>query len=231
MVGPLLDRARDTVKAVAPLLAVTTVLLVALVPPSVDLLVRVVGGGALVVVGMTLLFLGIDLGLGPMGRFIGAELPRRGSIALVAGVAFAIGLATTLAEPDVLVLATQVARASDGAISAGWLSLLIAAGVGIFAVLAILRVVVGTSMRVVLLVAYGVMLALSLVAPTPFVPLAYDAGSVTTGVLTAPVVLGLAIGFSAVIAGRNAEEDGFGILGVVSIGPVLLVLLLGMVLQ
>jgi hypothetical protein len=66
------------------------------------------------------------------------------------------------------------------------------------------------------------------VAPREFVPLAYDAGSVTTGVLTAPVVIAIAVGLSSVLAGRSAISDGFGLLGLASIGPIITVLLMGL---
>ena len=77
---------------------------------------------------------------------------------------------------------------------------------------------------------YTVMIVLSLVAPANIVPLAYDAGSVTTGVLTAPVVLALALGLASVLAERSAVDDGFGLLGLASVGPIIAVLLLGLLL-
>lgn len=75
--------------------------------------------------------------------------------------------------------------------------------------------------------AYGLMLVLSFFAPAEFLAVAYDAGSVTTGVLTAPVMIALALGLSAVLAGRSAVSDGFGLLGLASTGPVIAVLVMG----
>jgi hypothetical protein len=75
------------------------------------------------------------------------------------------------------------------------------------------------------------MIGLSLVARSQLVPLAYDAGSVTTGVLTAPVVLALALGLSSVIARRSAVSDGFGLLGLASVGPIIVILLLGLLIR
>ncbi len=228
MSTPATTRLREVASAVAPLFAMVLLLLLVLVEPSLELFLRLFGGAALVVAGMALLFVGIEFGIVPMGRYIGAELPRRRSIALIVAVAFAMGFATTLAEPDVFVLASQVATVSDGAIASRSLSVNIAVGVGLLTVVALLRVVHGWSMRAILTVAYGAMLCLSLVAPHDVVPLAYDAGSVTTGVLTAPVVLALAIGLSSVLSGRSAMTDGFGLLGLASIGPILFVLALGL---
>lgn len=226
----ILTRLAEAARAIAPLVAVVCLLEIAVVGAPAELLVQFLLGSVFVSVGMALLFAGVDMGILPMGRFIGAELPSRGSMSLIVAVVFALGCATTLAEPDVLVLASQVEMESRGAVSGQFLAWVIAGGVGIFATLAILRIVSGVSLPTLIAGVYACMLLLSLAAPARFVPLAYDAGSVTTGVLTAPVVLALALGFNSVLAERSAVADGFGLLGIASVGPVITVLLLGMVL-
>lgn len=225
MLRILKERFFEVARAVAPLIATVCTLQVLVVhAPAADFL-QFLAGSVLAVAGMMLLFMGIDLGVLPMGRFIGAELPQKGSIALILGVAFALGFATTAAEPDVLVLAGQVENASGGAIGARHLIYIIAAGLGTFAAIALLRVVYGFSMTKLLASAYALLIVLSLFTPPAFLPLAYDAGSVTTGVLTAPVVIALAIGLSSVIAGRSAVSDGFGLLGFASVGPIIAVMI------
>jgi len=216
---------REVVPAVAPLVVVVVVLQVTVVRAPMGAFLLFLAGSALAVAGMMLLFIGVDLGVLPMGRFIGAELPKKRSLLLIAAVAFALGFSTTVAEPDVLVLAGQVHAASQGELSRWALVYIIAVGVGIFASIALLRVVYGFAMTTLLTVIYTVMLVLSFLAPAEFIPLAYDAGSVTTGVLTAPVVLALALGLSSVLAGRSAVSDGFGLLGLASVGPIIAVLL------
>jgi hypothetical protein len=147
---------------------------------------------------------------------------------LILGVAFALGFATTVAEPDVIVLSAQVEAASQGAMRARSLAYVIAAGVGLFSAIGLLRVVRGFSMAALLAAVYVFMILLSFAAPGRIVPLAYDAGSVTTGVLTAPVILALALGMASVLAERSALDDGFGLLGLASAGPIIVVLLLGL---
>jgi len=218
-------------KATAPLIGVVCVLQVTIVHAPAAQFLQFLAGSILVILGMLLLFAGIDLGILPMGRFIGAELPKKGSRWLIVAVAFALGFATTAAEPDVLILSGQVEAASQGAISGQPLVYVIAAGVGFFAAVALLRIVYGFSMTSLLAAAYSLMILLSLLAPTAFVPLAYDAGSVTTGVLTAPVLLALALGLSSVLAERSAASDGFGLLGLASVGPIIAILLLGLLLR
>jgi hypothetical protein len=228
MLSLLKQKLFETFRAVAPLIAVGCLLQFTLVDASLTVFLQFLAGSALVTLGLLLLFVGIDLGLLPMGRFIGAALSEKRSLALMLAVAFAMGFATTTAEPDVLVLAGQAKAAAGGAFSAQRLVYLIAFGVGLFVAIAMLRLVWGFSMAWQLTAIYSLMIALSLFAPAAQLPLAYDAGSVTTGVLSGPVVLALALGVSSVLAGRNSVADGFGLLGMASIGPIIILLILGL---
>ena len=185
----LKNRFLEAGRAVAPLIGVACVLQVMLVDVSAALFGRFLLGSLLATAGMMLLFTGIEVGVLPMGRYIGAELPKRRSLWLILGVAFALGFATTVAEPDVLVLARQVEAVAAGALSGRTLIYVTGAGVGLLAALALARVVLGWRMVYLLAAVYAVMLVATFLAPPELVPLAYDAGSVTTGVLTAPVVL------------------------------------------
>jgi hypothetical protein len=218
----------EALKTVAPLIGVVTALQIAFVHAPAALFLQFLAGSALASLGILLLFAGIDMGILPMGRFIGAELPRKGSLSLIILVAFALGFAATVAEPDVLVLASQVETVSQGALGGPPLTYVIACGVGAFTALGLLRIVWGFPVVGLLAAVYAIMIALSLLAPARIVPLAHDAGSVTTGVLTAPVVLALALGLATVLAGRSAVADGFGLLGLGSVGSIIAVLLMGL---
>ena len=104
----------EVLQAVAPLVAVVTVFQFVFDSAPLALFIRFLVGATLAALGMLLLFTGIDLGILPMGRFIGAEMPRKGSLLLILAVGFGLGFATTAAEPDVLVLSDQVSLLSDG---------------------------------------------------------------------------------------------------------------------
>lgn len=231
MVPLLKQKLVEVLQAIAPLVLLVSVLQFAVVHAPVELFVQFLVGSTVAAIGMLLLLAGIDIGILPMGRFIGAELPKKQSLALIMAVAFALGFAVTVAEPDVLVLGGQVDTVSQGALPRAVVVLVIALGVGFFTAVAIIRIVTGWSMRRILAIAFLSVLALACVAPPTFVPLAFDAGSVTTGVLSTPVVLALAMGLSSVLAGRSAVSDGFGVLGFASIGPIFAVLLMGMLLS
>ncbi len=228
MRSALKEKLLDVLRAIAPLVIAVCLLQVTIVHAPIGLFLQFLIGSALAIAGMLLLFIGIDLGVLPMGRFIGAELPKRGSLTLIVIVAFAIGFATTVAEPDVLVLAGQVDAVSSSAVSGDTVIYATAIGLGVFTAIAMARIILGWPMKYMLAVVYALALVLALAAPANFVSLAFDGGSVTTGVLSTPVVIAVAVGLSSVLAGRSAVTDGFGILGFASVGPIITLLALGL---
>jgi hypothetical protein len=228
MLQLLRDKLAEVLAAIAPLIGCICLLQLLLVQAPLALFLQFLLGSAFVVVGMLLLFIGIDIGIVPMGRFIGARLPQKRSLLLMLAVAFALGFVTTLPEPDVLVLAGQIEAGADGAVSGQLVLYAIALGVAVLTALATARIVFGWPLRNLLAAAYLLALVLALLAPPDFVSLAFDGGSVTTGVLSAPVIIALAVGISSVLAGRSAVTDGFGVVGFASIGPILVILLMGL---
>lgn len=227
----LMEKILEVIKAFAPLIIVVSILQFTLVHSPTAVFLQFVIGTLMAGCGMVLFFMGIDLGILPMGRFIGAQLPQRGSVAFIAGVAFSLGFATTIAEPDVLVLSRQVDAITGGAIRGRVVLFVTAIGVGIYVAMAMLRIIYGIRMAYLLAANYGAIIVLSFFAPARMISLAYDAGSVTTGALTAPVVIALALGLSSVLGGRSAVSEAFGLLGFASIGPIIAFIILGIAFQ
>lgn len=229
MLTGLRRRLLEVLRSLGPLLGLICLLQIVLVQVPAALFIQFLAGSMLVILGLLLLFLGVDFGILPMSRFIGAEMPRKGSIVLIVSVGFAMGLATTIAEPDVLV--REIDEISQKSIDGTIVLYVIGIGVAICTALAMARVVYGVSLRLLLTCLLASAILLSFLAPAEFVPLAYDAGSVTTGVLMAPVIIAVAVGLSSVLAGRSAVSDGFGMLGLASIGPIIAILIMGVMLR
>lgn len=186
-------------------------------------------GAIFVLVGLFFFLYGVNLGLLPIGRTIGAELPSKGSIVLFGVASFLLGVAVTIADPDVMVLANQVANVSAGAIGRLLLILTVASGMGFFVAVAMLRIVFGVPIQYLFAGGYALLLILSLIAPANYVPISFDSGAVATGPLIVPFVLSLGLGTASVLQGRSALKDGFGLMGLASLGPVLAVMLLGVI--
>lgn len=221
----------EVVKAMAPLILVVTVLQFTGLRISSGVFIRFLFGALFAMAGMTLFLLGIEVGILPAGKMVGQGLVQKRSLWLIIAVTFLIAFSTTIAEPDVQVLSRQASLISGGVISRNALVYIIGIGLAFFAVAAMLRIILGVPMPFVLLASFVMLTILSQLVPPGFIALSFDSGSVTTGVLTAPIFIALGIGLSSVLAGRSAISDGFGLLGLASIGPIIAVLLMGMLTQ
>jgi hypothetical protein len=133
-----------------------------------------------------------------------------------------------VAEPDVRVLAMQVDRVSNGEISKNFLIYTVAAGVAFFVGLAMLRIILSIPISYLLVASYGLVFLLAAFTPAHFLPVSFDAGGVTTGPMTVPFILALGVGVASVLGGKTASADGFGLVALASIGPILAVMLLGL---
>lgn len=177
-------------------------------------------GSVLVVIGLSLFLLGVDLGISRVGERCGAALTARRSAALMAAVAFAIGMIVTAAEPDIQVFGGQVASAFAD-VPKGDVVLSISLGVGVFLSMGVLRTVLGVPLKWTLLLFYSAALAMLAFSPRGMAGVAFDSGGATTGPLTVPFILALGLGVSAVRADR---DGGFGLTGIASAGPLVAML-------
>lgn len=203
-------------------------------------------GLAFAFVGMGLFVLGLQAGLAPLGDQVGNTVPGAFSAieagapprefgplygpAIGTGVivlfAFFLGYGSTLAEPAVNALGGQVHEITVGAIPKKVLLHTVSFGVGLGMAVGILRLLFGIPLASLLLPAYGMLLVLTLLSTEEFVSIGWDCGSVTTGPVTVPLVAALGLGISNNIPG---VADGFGILCLATVGPILSVLVVGLV--
>jgi hypothetical protein len=227
----MLSEARETFKevmqAVAPIALIVLLVLALLIRSSPEELADYILGVLMLTAGIALFLIGVKSGLLPMGEAIGSDLPKHGSIYLVILTAFFFGFLATVAEPDVRVLTNMVELVSNGGIPRDPMIISIAVGVGLFVALAMFRIVLGVPITWLFTGGYAIVIILSFFTSQDYLQIAYDAGGVTTGPLTVPFILALGIGLSSVLAGRSALTDGFGMIGLASIGPIIGIMLMG----
>ena len=135
-----------------------------------------------------------------------------------------MGFAITISEPDLQVLAQQVPSIPNLT-----LILAVAIGVAIFLVFAILRMLLGIPLSYLLVFFYAIIFTLTAFVPGDFLAISFDSGGVTTGPMTVPFIMAFGVGISAIRSDRHAEDDSFGLVAMCSIGPILAVLILGMI--
>jgi len=180
--------------------------------------------------GLFLFLRGVELCLIPMGELIGNRFLFMPGMIVLCAVTFLIGALACAADPSVVVLNANVKAAMGGNSSSSvWVFILVISGIGALLVTGILRIIRDVHPAHILGVLVGLVLILSCFAPQSFVALALDSGGVATGPLTVPFFLAIGLGFVSNMAGRSASTDGFGLLGIVALGPILGVLLLGLV--
>ncbi|SFI44894.1 Protein of unknown function [Treponema bryantii] len=223
----ILSKFKETAVSVLPVMAIVLFLGLTFVPLDKYLLARFIVGGLLLIIGLTIFLLGVDLGIQPMGERCGAELTKKRSLALLLFVAFVIGFIVTAAEPDIQVFGDQV-RGIFPFVNKIAITFVIAAGVGLFIMLGLLRTVLKLSLKWTLFIAYTILFILSFFAPESFFGIAFDSGGATTGPMTVPFIMALGLGVSSV---SKDDDNSFGLTGVCSIGPVMAVLIYAIILS
>ncbi len=200
---------------------------------------RIVGGTVAVVVGLAMFVRGLRLGLFPIGELMASGFARRGSLPALLLFAFALGFTTTVAEPALIAIAGEAAdvAAADGVITstaqareayALGLRATVAVSVGVALVVGVLRIIRGWPIRWLIVGGYLGVVVMTGFAPADIVGVAYDSGGVTTSTVTVPLVTALGVGLSSSIRGRSPLVDGFGLIALASLTPIIFVLGYGM---
>lgn len=219
----------EVLQAIGPIFVVISIIQFFIIRTPISLFWQFIAGAVMVTTGLFLFLVGVRVSLLPIGEMIGSRLTSRGSLPFLLVASFIFGFVITVAEPDVRVLAHQVDIASGGAIDSGILIIAVALGVGFFVSLAILRILLGIPIAYLLATGYVFVVVLSFFTPPGFVAISFDAGGVTTGPMAVPFILALGVGATSVLGGKSTVAETFGLIGLASIGPVIGVMILGVI--
>jgi len=217
------EKLKEAIYSVLPIAVIVLILALTIAPLNGPTVLLFVISSVVLIVGMALFTLGSEVAMTPMGEMVGARTTQSRSLAFLIVAGFLMGTFITIAEPDLIVLAQQVP-----ALPSTPLILAVAAGVGLFLVVSFLRIVLRKKLNYLFIGFYAIVFLLAAFSDGDFLPVAFDSGGVTTGPITVPFILALGVGVASVRAGRTAEEDSFGLVGLCSIGPIMAVLVMGM---
>ena len=217
---------KESLTSVLPITAIVLVLCFTITPISNNAMMAFLLGSLLLIVGMGLFTLGSEMSMIPLGEAVGKEITRSKKVWVIVAISFLIGVIITVAEPDLQVLAGQVPSIPDRVII--WS---VALGVGVFLVIALLRILFAIQLSYLLIGFYAIVFVLAGFVSPDFWAVAFDSGGVTTGPMTVPFIMALGVGVSAVRNDRDAGGDSFGLVALCSIGPIITVLLLGLLYQ
>lgn len=220
----LYDKLKEAISSVLPITLIVLMLCFTITPIPNSMLVSFAFGAAMLIVGMAFFTLGADTAMTPIGNKVGACITKSRKLWIIVFVSFLLGVLITISEPDLQVLANQVPSISNPVIIGA-----VALGVGIFLVIAMIRILFGISLSWLLMGFYVLIFLLATQVPKDFWAVAFDSGGVTTGPMTVPFIMALGVGVSSIRSDPHAGDDSFGLVALCSIGPILAVLILGLV--
>lgn len=230
-----------SLRDLAPIILVIFVFQVFVLQQPFPNLDKIIPGLILVVVGLTFFIQGLELGLFPLGEDMAQAFAKKGNLTALLSFAFCLGFGTTAAEPALIAVAKEAAEAAaeGGVLSrdeeamanyAMGLRITVALSVGAALVLGVMRILKGWPLPVIIIGGYVLVAVMTVFAPDEIIGVAYDSGGVTTSTITVPLVTALGVGLATVIRGRNPMIDGFGLIAMASLSPMIFVMVYGIVL-
>jgi len=232
------DAFLGTIFDVLPIAAILGFFQIVVLRQSIPQLGRVLAGFVYVIIGLALFLVGLEKALFPIGELMATQLTDPAFIAhgrpadtigwtdyyWVYLFAAAIGFSTTIAEPSLIAVANKASDLTSGTISGWGLRIAVAIGVALSIAIGAFRIITGTPLYLYMIVGYGLVVLQTIYAPRMIIPLAYDSGGVTTSTVTVPLVTALGLGLASTVPGRDPVLDGFGLIALASLFPILSVM-------
>lgn len=224
----LYEKFKEVLYSVLPIVALVLLLHFTLTPLAIPVLIRFLIGSVFVIVGLTVFLAGVDNGITPIGQNMGGTIAKSNKLWFVAIAGLLLGFAIAVAEPDLHILAGQVDAVTSGVLPRTSIVIVVSLGIAVLLSLGLIRIVFSFPLYKMLTITYVVILILALFTSSEFLAIAFDASGATTGALTVPFMLALAMGTSRMKKdSKSGEKDSFGLVGIASSGAILGVLVMG----
>jgi hypothetical protein len=223
----LKNKLKEVIMAVLPIVGIVLLLNFTITPLDGKQLGSFLTGALLVIVGLTLFLFGVDLGISPIGRYIGGAIVKRNSLLVLTISGLILGFLISIAEPDLHILAGQVDMATGGMLPKLQLVVMVSIGIAVMLTLGFIRIVYNISLKLIFFILYGLVLIGGILAPQELLAISFDSSGATTGAMTVPFILALALGISALRKdSKSSEADSFGLVGISSVGAILAVMVM-----
>lgn len=228
-----------TLRDIAPIIIILAFFQLGVLRKPIPQLKQVLIGFVYVIIGLALFLVGLQEALFPLGETMARQLTEAQFIYgtpeqpetvdwtryyWVYIFAAAIGFSTTIAEPSLIAVSLKADEASGGAIQSWPLRIAVAIGVALSIALGAFRIITGTPLHIYMMVGYLIVVIQTFFAPKEIIPLAYDSGGVTTSTVTVPLVTALGLGLASTVPGRSPLLDGFGLIALASLFPMITVM-------
>lgn len=220
-----LEKVKEAFASILPIFLIIFVLSITVAPIESSVFLVFLIGVLLVFLGTGIFTLGADVAMTPIGEYIGFSTIKTRKLWLIMFILFFMGIFITISEPDLQVLAGQLATTMDK-----WTLLIaVGVGVGVFLVISFLRIIFKVKFSHLIVFLYVVVFTLSFFVPKAFVPLAFDSGGVTTGPMSVPFIIAIGTGIAAVHTEKKGDGGEFGLTALCSVGPIIAVMILGII--
>lgn len=223
----IISKLKEVLYSVLPITVLVLILHFTLSPINTLVLIRFLIGAVLIILGLTAFLIGVDVGITPIGNSLGATIAKTNKIWIVAISGIILGFFISVAEPDLHILADQVGSVTSGMISKWSIVGFVSAGIAIMLSIGLIKIVYNFPLYKLLTIVYGIIFALAIFTTPEFLAISFDASGATTGALTVPFVLSLAIGVSKLKKdSKSSEKDSFGLVSIASTGAIISVMVM-----
>ncbi len=223
----LYEKLKEALSAVLPITIIVLILHFTITPLETHLIIRFLIGALFIILGLTVFLFGVDIGVTPIGTLMGKSLTKSNKVWIVATASLILGFFISIAEPDLHILAGQVDFVTSGVISKLSIVVIVSVGIAVMLSMGLLRIVYNIPLYKILTGIYLIILVLALFTSREFLAISFDASGATTGALTVPFMLALALGVSSMKKdGKDSEKDSFGLVAIASTGAILSVMIM-----
>ncbi|WP_286147577.1 DUF1538 domain-containing protein [Paenibacillus sp. FSL R5-0490] len=223
----LLPKIKEVLYAVLPITALVIILNLTITQLDSFLIIRFVIGAILIIIGLSVFLLGVDIGITPIGQMMGAGMAKTNKIWIVIVAGLILGFIISIAEPDLHILAGQIELVTSGLISKGYIVVIVSIGIAALLSAGLVRIVYNLPLYKLLTILYLIIFILAIFTSPEFLAISFDASGATTGAMTVPFILALALGVSSLKKDSQAsEQDSFGLVAVASTGAIISVMIM-----
>jgi len=223
----IISKFKEVLYSVLPITVIVLILNFTLTPIETPLIIRFLIGAMLIIVGLTIFLIGVDIGITPIGNTMGSAIVKTNKIWIVAIAGLVLGFFISIAEPDLHILAGQVDSVTSGLISKVSIIVIVSIGIAVLLSIGLIRIVYNFPLYKLLTILYGIILILAILTSPEFLAISFDASGATTGALTVPFILALALGVSKLKKdSKSSEKDSFGLVAIASTGAIIAVMIM-----
>ena len=239
IIGNIIDKLKASFIDLLPIIIVVSFFQIVVLQQPFPNLNELLIGLVFVVLGLMLFVEGLEIGLFPIGENLSYTLAKKGSLFWLLSFSFLLGFSTTIAEPALIAVSKEAAEIAlesnliDPEFESSYafgLRFTVAISVGLAILIGIWRIIKGWPVYYLIVGGYIIVIVMTFFAPEEIIGIAYDAGGVTTSTITVPLVTALGVGLATVIEGRSPLTDGFGLIAIASLLPMMFVMGSGLIL-